>query len=138
VSERIVIADARGEGGAALDRLEAVCRADGVPEEAVIELRILAEEVLTNVAKYAFGPGTIPALELSISLGEAETVLEFRDEGQPFDPLAVPVPDLELPPELRPTGGLGLTLVRALADEARYERRGASNVLRLVKRRAPQ
>jgi anti-sigma regulatory factor (Ser/Thr protein kinase) len=133
-----VVRDARRESGAALDRLEAACRAAGLAEEAVIELRVVAEEVLTNVAKYAFEPGALPALELCVSFGEAEAVLEFRDGGSPFDPLGAPAPDLELPPEERPLGGLGLTLVRALVDEARYQRQDATNVLRLVKRRTPQ
>jgi anti-sigma regulatory factor (Ser/Thr protein kinase) len=61
--------------------------------------------------------------------------LEFRDQGEPFDPMAQTPPDLDVPLEERPIGGLGLTLVRALADEARYAREGPVNVLRLVKRR---
>jgi len=104
----------------------------------VIDLRVVAEEVLTNVAKYAFDPGVAPAVELRVSFTEAAALLEFRDEGRAFDPLAEPPPDLELAPENRPLGGLGLTLVRALVDEARYERQDAANVLRLVKRRAEQ
>jgi len=133
-----VVEDARRDGSTALDRLEAACRAAGLAEEAVIDLRVVAEEVLTNVAKYAFDPGRAPALELSAAFSESDAVLEFRDHGRPFDPLAAPAPDLELPAELRPLGGLGLTLVRALVDEARYERRADTNVLRLVKRRTPQ
>ena len=133
-----MVEDARSEASAALDRLEAACRAAGFPEEAVIDLRIVAEEVLTNVARYGFETGATPALELRVAFTEAEAVLEFRDAGTPFDPLAAPAPDLELPPEARPLGGLGLTLVRALVDEARYEREEAENVLRLVKRRTAQ
>jgi anti-sigma regulatory factor (Ser/Thr protein kinase) len=136
--DRIVVADARSEGRAVLDRVEAACRAAGFTEEAVIDLRVVAEEVLTNVAKYGFEPGTKPALELRLSLDDAEAVLEFRDRGKPFDPLGAPAPDLALPPDQRPPGGLGLTLVRALVDEASYERQGGANVLRLVKRRTPQ
>ena len=49
-------------------------------------------------------------------------------------PLAQPTPDLDAPVEERPIGGLGLTLVRALVEEARYAREGPVNVLRLVKR----
>jgi anti-sigma regulatory factor (Ser/Thr protein kinase) len=101
----------------------------------VLELRLVAEEVLTNIAKYAFEPGAIAAVELLLSFTDGAAVLEFRDQGNAFDPLAQPAPDLEVPIEKRPLGGLGLTLVHALVDEARYEREGPTNVLRLVKRR---
>lgn len=91
--------------------------------------------MLTNIAKYAFAPGGQPAVELWYSFTDAAAVLEFRDEGPPFDPLAQPPPDLDAPLEQRTAGGLGLTLMRALVDEARYVRDGPANVLRLVKRR---
>jgi anti-sigma regulatory factor (Ser/Thr protein kinase) len=135
-SERIPIADARRDGPAALDRLEASCRAAGLAEHAVLDLRLVAEEVLTNVAKYGSAPGVTPAVELSYSFTDAAVVLEFRDQGPPFDPLAQPPPDLDAPLEQRAAGGLGLTLMRALVDEARYVRDGPANVLRLVKHRA--
>jgi len=133
-----VLEDARRETSAALDRLEAACRAAGLTDEAVIDLRVVAEEVLTNVAKYAFESGVAPAVELSVEVDDTEAVLEFRDRGRPFDPLAADAPDLDQPPEERPPGGLGLALVRALVDDARYERQDAANVLRLVKRRTAQ
>ena len=101
----------------------------------MLELRLVAEEVLTNIAKYGFAPGARPAIEFAFSFADAAAVLEFRDQGRPFDPLAQPLPDLDAPLEQRPVGGLGLALVRALVDDARYERHGAANVLRLVKRR---
>jgi len=138
LDEPIVVRDARRDGAAALDRLEARCRAEGLAEAVVMELRVVAEEVLTNVAKYAFEPGVAPAVELRVSFTQNAARLEFRDEGRAFDPLGEPSPDLHLHPEERPIGGLGLTLVRALVDEARYEREQGANVLRLVKRRAAQ
>jgi len=104
----------------------------------VLELRLVAEEVVTNVAKYGFEPGRAAAMEVLLSLSEDTVVLEFRDQGQPFDPLSQPAPDLDAPVEERPIGGLGLTLVRALVEEARYAREGATNVLRLVKKRTEQ
>jgi anti-sigma regulatory factor (Ser/Thr protein kinase) len=134
--ERIVIADARREGRAALDRLEARCRAAGFADDSVIELRVVGEEVLTNIAKYAFEPGASAAVELLLSFTDAAAVLEFRYQGNAFDPLAQPPPDLDVPLEKRPLGGLGLTLVHALVDEARYTREGPTNVLHLVKRRS--
>jgi anti-sigma regulatory factor (Ser/Thr protein kinase) len=133
-----VIPDARRDGPAALDRLEALVRAAGWAAPAALELRLVAEEVVTNVAKYGYEPGAVPALELRVSIGADAAVLEFHDQGRPFDPLAQPPPDLEAPLLDRPVGGLGLTLVRALVEEARYAREGRTNVLRLVKRRTEQ
>jgi anti-sigma regulatory factor (Ser/Thr protein kinase) len=133
-----VIADARKEAAAALDRLEVLCRAAGLEEPVVLELRLVAEEVVTNVAKYGYPPGAAAAMELRVSM-EGDTVcLEFRDQGDPFDPLAQPPPDLDAPLLERPVGGLGLTLVRALVEEVRYIREGPVNVLHLVKRRTQQ
>ena len=104
----------------------------------MLELRIVAEEVLTNIAKYAFEPGTTAAAEMVLTFSDDAVVLELRDLGKAFDPLAQPPPDLDAPVDQRPLGGLGLPLVRALVDEARYTRDGPANVLRLVKRRAQQ
>lgn len=98
----------------------------------------MAEEILTNIAKYAFEPGAMPAAELVLRVTATEALLEFRDLGRPFDPLSQPPPDLDAPLEERSLGGLGLPLVRALVDEARYAREGPANVLRLVKRRSAQ
>jgi anti-sigma regulatory factor (Ser/Thr protein kinase) len=133
-----VIADARREAVSVLDRLEACCRAAGLAGATVLDLRLVAEEILTNVAKYAFAPGTTAAAELVLSVTESDAVLELRDEGRAFDPLAEPPPDLEAPFQERSPGGLGIPLVRALVDEVRYSREGPTNVLRLVKRRHAQ
>jgi anti-sigma regulatory factor (Ser/Thr protein kinase) len=138
LSERILIADARRETAGALDRFEARCRGAGFRDQDVLELRLVAEEVLTNIAKYAFEAGATPAVEFRFALDDVAAVLEFRDQGKAFDPLAQPPPDLEAPLERRPQGGLGITLLRALVDEARYAREGPANVLRLVKRRSAE
>ena len=135
---RIAIAGAASEVASALDRIEAHCRAASFHEAAVLDLRLVAEEVLTNIIKYAYPPGTTAAAEVVLSLTSTEAVLEFRDQGRSFDPLAQPAPDTGVPLSERSVGGLGLPLVRALVDEARYAREGATNVLRLVKRRPPQ
>jgi anti-sigma regulatory factor (Ser/Thr protein kinase) len=138
LSERILIADGRSDIPRALDRFEACCRDAGLVDQDVLELRLVAEEVLTNIAKYAFEAGVQPAAEFLFSFTDAAAVLEFRDQGRAFDPLAEPPPDLDAPLDQRHVGGLGLTLVRALIEEARYVREGPLNVLRLVKRRMAQ
>jgi len=56
-----------------------------------------------------------------------------EDDGKPFDPLQAPPPDLSLPLERRPIGGLGIHLIRNLMDEVSYARVGGRNVLKMVK-----
>ena len=47
--------------------------------------------------------------------------------------LAEPPPDLDQPVEAREVGGLGIHILRSLTEEARYERRNDTNVIRLIR-----
>ena len=117
----------------ALDSVEAFCHDRGLAPETTLEVRLVAEEVLTNFVKYAHGATEEGVIVLGLS-GSADSVrLEFRDDGAPFNPLEAPLPDLERQPEKRELGGLGVLLVKALVDDATYAREGSSNVLVLIK-----
>ena len=119
------------ELGGGLDALEAALRAEGVRDETVLDLRLVAEEVLTNVAHHAFGDGAQHWIRIRLTLSADRVTLEFTDDGPPFDPLkAAPRPSAGTE---RPIGGLGIHLVLALVDAAEYARRGPENVLTLSK-----
>ena len=60
--------------------------------------------------------------------------LDFRDEGAPFDPLSTEPPDLEADIMDRPIGGLGLYLIRQIAEETHYRRVDDANLLRVTLR----
>ena len=67
-------------------------------------------------------------------LGEKKGLeIIIADEGIPFNPLSVPEPDVHVPIEERMIGGLGIFMIRKLADDVTYERDGNRNVLTLVK-----
>jgi len=117
-----------------LDALEAALRAEHVSESAVLDLRLVAEEVLTNVAKYGHDDDRKPRIRLRLAVRAHAVRLEFADDCRPFDPLSAPTPDLEPKGGERAVGGLGLHLIRALVDSAEYERVGGRNVLTLTKR----
>ena len=55
---------------------------------------------------------------------QKEVEIRFMDEGAPYDPFARKDPDLTLPIEERPVGGLGVYMVKQFMDDAshRYER----------------
>ena len=119
--------------GPGLAAIEAALRDGRLPEQTVLDLRLVAEEILTNVAKYAHADEAEHWVGVTLELLPGQARLEFTDDGRPFDPLAARAPDLA-PGGERPIGGLGLELVRSLVDHAEYARLGSENVLRLKKR----
>lgn len=120
--------------GPGLDALEAALRGERVPEGTVLDLRLVAEEVLTNLTKYGHDDDAEHGIRVRLTLADGEATLEFTDDGRPFDPLAAKPPDLASQGEERSSGGLGIHLVLALVDAAEYVRLGTENVLTLRKR----
>ena len=117
----------------ALDFVAAFCRDRGLAPETTLEVRLVAEEVLTNFVKYAHAATEEGVIVLRLSGSTDSVRLEFRDDGAAVNPLDAPHPDLKRPPEEREIGGLGVLLMRALVDDATYVREGSSNVLVLIK-----
>ncbi|GMR23355.1 MAG: ATP-binding protein [Acidobacteriota bacterium] len=115
----------------ALDAIESGLADVRVAQELALELRLITEEVITNVVKYA----EADTIRIDFKVSDITIILEVRDDGKAFDPLRTTAPDLEASVEDRRLGGLGIHLVQALADELSYERRGGWNVLRLTKER---
>ena len=115
----------------ALDAIETGLAGVGVAQELALALRLITEEVITNVVKYA----EAETIRIDFKVSDITVVLEVRDNGKRFDPLGAAAPDLEASVEVRPLGGLGIHLVQALTDEVSYQRRDGWNVLRLTRNR---
>lgn len=98
------------------------------------KLEIALEEIFTNVASYAYEKeGGELSLNCFVERGTGCLVLQFRDRGKPFNPMDRPDPDLELPLEQRPVGGLGIYMVKQFVDEVEYEYQDGFNILTLKK-----
>ncbi len=114
--------------------LRAFAARHGVPRRQVSDLAIAIDELVSNVAKYGTRPGAPPAVSLEFRVSGGALEVEIADSGPPFNPLAGGDPDVSGEMGERRIGGLGLHLVRKLADEGIYERRDGRNVVRLVRR----
>ena len=131
----------RGEA-AELVRLEAFAEAFArncaLADDERSRLLVILEELFTNVVEHAYEGVQFAAGSVAVTLGwkHGRLTIDFVDDGPPFDPLAHSAPDLDAPPEQRPIGGLGISIVRALVDEARYWREGHRNHLHLLRRLA--
>jgi anti-sigma regulatory factor (Ser/Thr protein kinase) len=117
----------------ALDGVEEFCRGRGLEMETALEVRLVAEEVITNFVKYAHAATDESEMTLRVSASTESVRLEFRDEGVAFNPLEASLPDLTSGPDERGIGGLGILLVKTLVDDASYAREGGVNVLVLIK-----
>jgi len=107
-------------------------RRAGLPDEERSRLLIILDELFTNVVKYGYaGKPEQGHIEVDLSLKDGRLVIEFVDDGIPFDPLTAPPPELDAPLEERQLGGVGLAIVRALVEEAGYRRDGDRNRLTL-------
>jgi serine/threonine-protein kinase RsbW len=78
-----------------------------------------ADEAVTNIIVHGYlgKPGLI---ELKVERENDCLVVCLRDQAPYFDPTLIPPPDLTLPLEKRPAGGLGVHLMRVFVDEVRY------------------
>src|SRR5439155_16493028 len=107
-------------------------RNNALPDEERSRLLIILDELFTNVVKYGYEGRPIEGhIEVNLSLDSGRLVIEFVDDGVPFDPLQSTPPDLDQSVEERQLGGVGLAIVRALVEEAGYRRDGDRNRLTL-------
>lgn len=118
-----------------LDRIEGMLLESRVEDAIVTDLRLVAEEGLTNVIVHAYGIGNEGDIEVTLSVSTSSVRFVLRDRARPFNPLESPRPDIDAPIDERPIGGLGIHLIRSLTDEQSYERDGEENVLVLIKHR---
>ena len=118
------------------DFLNAELEAMDCPIKAQMQIDTAVDEILANVANYAYGEESGPVtLRVGLEDEPRTAVIRFTDSGVPFNPLEKEVPDsISLSADDRPIGGLGIYLVRKLMDEVAYEHREGKNILVLKKR----
>ena len=104
----------------------------GAPADAVQDVALAVEEVLTNLVRHGY-QGSEGPIGLRVTLDAVAVKVEVRDRGVHFDPRTAPAPHLEGPLSGRPSGELGIHLVKHAIDRIAYQRDGADNLLTLVR-----
>jgi serine/threonine-protein kinase RsbW len=106
-------------------------RSSSLGAERIMELELAVEEALVNVCSYAY-PNRDGEFLVRILTGDKIVTVVIEDDGPPFNPLQSERPDLSVPLEERPIGGLGIHLIRQSASELQYQRKNSRNCLTLV------
>jgi serine/threonine-protein kinase RsbW len=103
--------------------------AAGVAAHEFEKLDLVLEEILINVARYAYAPETGVVEVACAPAGDRKLRVEITDFGRVFNPLEADPPDLSRGLADRPIGGLGVFLVRSMVDSIDYRREGDRNIL---------
>lgn len=107
----------------------------GIREEHAWNLDLIAEELFTNVVKY--GASSDP-VAISLDWQTPDLTMRIRDSGlNGFDPTLAPAVDVGRPIEQRRAGGLGIHLVRTIADRFDFARDQSGSVITIMKRLEP-
>ncbi len=112
--------------------------AGGVAFDVIADVLLIAEEVVCNTIDHGCADGRTHEILVSVTQLPEQVAIEFRDDGLEYNPLNRPPPDLDAEIGDRAVGGLGVHLVRALADEISYVRDASHNVLRVVLHKSQQ
>lgn len=119
-----------------VDPIEVYLRENGADNKAIYKIAVALDEVLTNIASYAYttNNGQVTVQYEIDEENEKMIIINIIDEGKAFNPLTSKEPDTTLPLEQREIGGLGLFIVKKTMDDVEYIRKNNKNILTLKKK----
>jgi serine/threonine-protein kinase RsbW len=93
--------------------LTGIARVRELPDEVLADLKLALTEAASNSVRHAYaGDDETGVVEISYELRADRLVIEVTDDGEGFDPEAT-----DGSPEELSEGGLGIAIIRSIADE---------------------
>jgi serine/threonine-protein kinase RsbW len=118
----------------AMETAEAWLEKVQAPPRIVYFVDLAIEEIVTNCIHYGYSDDREHTILITLAVADETIIVTIKDDGDAFDPLAAPSPDFSIALKDRTEGGLGIHLLRNLADRVSYERRDGTNEMTLVKK----
>jgi len=115
------------------EKIEKLGESWDLSQAITMNVNLVMEEALSNIIFYAFNDKKKHEIEIYVSIKKNKLTITFKDDGVPFNPLSQQKPDINLPAEERPVGGLGIFLMSQIMDEMHYNRQKNKNILTLAK-----
>jgi serine/threonine-protein kinase RsbW len=108
--------------------LTGLARVRSFPDEVVADMKLALTEACSNSVRHAYDE-TVGSVEISYELQSDRLIVEVCDDGSGFDVMTNGNEEDSLT-----EGGLGIAIIRSIADELDIERRaGGGSRLRFVK-----
>ena len=133
MTEKIFPADINELASVTVFLEEELDKAEASPK-LMVTFAVALEELFVNVAHYAY-PDSKGTVKIGIDTSGDSIVVQLTDSGIPFDPVAMPDPDITESAEERKIGGLGIYMVKKSMDSMTYEYKDNQNILTISKRK---
>jgi len=99
-----------------------------------MQIELAVEEIFVNIANYAYRPEVGDAtVRCAVDKDPLQVVIQFLDQGKPYNPLEKKDADISVPFEEREIGGLGILLVKKSMDSIDYQYKDGKNILTIKK-----
>ena len=99
-----------------------------IPLRLGYSLKVITDEIFSNIVYYS---GAKTAQILFQNDTEMITLV-FEDDGKPYNPLQAKEPDITAGLEDREIGGLGLFMVKKMAESVQYEYEAGKNQMTVI------
>jgi len=99
--------------------LTGLAQSRGLSSDTIADLKLALTEAVSNSVRHAYGTQGEGHVEIGYELHADSVVIEVVDDGAGFDPGEAPSFDGDELSE----GGLGIAIIRAIADEIEIESR---------------
>jgi len=110
----------------------------GLGDFAMYMVETAVDEACSNIIEHAYGGEGKGEIQITCEETPTALTITIRDWGRPFDPDAIPDPEMHTDLEDLPGHGLGLFFIRKWMDDVRFNFSGEGNILTLVKRKEQQ
>ena len=92
------------------------------------KINIIIDEIYSNIVNYS----KANLAEIGYSIENGQIILSFVDNGNPYNPLESDEPDITLSAEDRDIGGLGIFIVKKMANNVEYKYEEGKNIVKVI------
>jgi anti-sigma regulatory factor (Ser/Thr protein kinase) len=129
----LTLGNRKSEIGRLATEVDRFAAEHGINAEALFELQLVLDELVSNVIKYAYTDKGEHEILVSLDADQSGWTAEIQDDGKEFDPLKAPAPRFDLAVHERRACGLGIHIVLSMMDSVTYRRENGRNVITVRK-----